>query len=368
MPSTIVDERLKRLSVLMSDVKKLPLASILVITKNDKDAIKRNLQSIFRQSYRNVEVVIVDSSDDDSPLDIKRYIKNYNASNFDVKYIHTEARGVGAARNTALKLSSGEYVFFVDADCYIPKDYVKRVVEIFSRDNKILSINIPIRQHPKDNGIFARTIHLYEHARYHTMRARASVCNHFEFWVCRKKVFEKVGLFNENLEAGEDTEWILRSKKFYQKLREDGYKAVTSNIEMYEEKRAWSFRQYWRKSVWYGEAFANLDYIKAQSVTSIIEIILMFIQVTYPLSIVLFLLNFNITYLFIAHTLGFVTPTIYIVYKARSKEKKGTLLLIPLLIFYKSVFLLLGAFRKVLNDVKNLVTTASGQTLATERE
>lgn len=340
------------------------LASILVITRNDKDVINRNLQSVFCQSYQNVEVVIVDSSDDDPSLEIKRCIKNYNTRNFDVKYVHTEARGVGAARNTALKLSSGEYVFFVDADCYIPKDYVKRSVKIFSRNNRILSINITIKQYSKDNGIFARVLNFYENARYNITKP---TCDHFEFWVCRKKVFEKVGLFDENLEAGEDIEWILRSKKIYPQLEKEECKAVTLDIEMYEEKRAWSFRQYWQKSLWYGGAFANLNYIKVNLVTSMVEIILMLIQVTYPLSMVLFLLNFCTTSLFIIHTIGFFAPTVYVIYRTGGKCKKSTVLLIPLLIFYKSCFLLLGAFLKIFKNAKNLVTSSSGQILTPER-
>jgi len=335
----------------------MPLVSILVVTKNDKIVIKRNLKSIFRQSYRNVEVVIVDSSDDDSPLHIKRCIKNYNTRNFHVKYLHTEARGVGAARNTALKMSSGEYIFYVDADCYIPKDYVKRATEIFSRDNKILSINITIRQYPKDSGIFARTIYVYEQARYHTT---PPLCDRFNFWACRKRIFEKIGLFNENLEAGEDTEWVLRSKKFYQKLGEDGYKTVISNIEMYEEKRGWSFREYWRRAIWYGGELANLDYIKAKLVISVIEIIFMFIQVSFPLLVVFFLLGFHISYLIIIHTIGFITPTLYIIYQVRRKEKKRTLFLIPVVIFYKSVFSLLGAFCRIVKEAKNFITIAKG--------
>jgi len=330
------------------------LASILIVTRNDEDIIERNLQSVFNQTYPNIEIVIVDSSDVGSPSTTKRCIRDYNFRSFKVKYAHTNARGVGAARNEALRLSSGKYIFFVDADCHVPKDYVKQAMEIFSRDDKLLSINIRIEYYPSDKGMFARSVYLYEQTRYHYKQRTLSPSENFEYWVCKKEVFDRVGLFDDNLEAGEDTEWISRSKKFYQQLREEGYKAVTSDITMCEDKQGWSFRDYWRKSMWYGGKFADLDYLKHNLIRSVIEIIFMLTQVMYPVTLIFFLLlNSHTNYLFVMHTFVFFAPTLYILCRAAIRKIVSiTFLLTPLLIFYKSVFLILGALGKAYKNIR----------------
>jgi glycosyltransferase involved in cell wall biosynthesis len=323
------------------------LASILVVVRNNKDAIVRCLQSIFHQSYGNIEVVIVDGSDDDSPLVIRRCIEKCNTRGFKVKYVHAKARGVGAARNTALESSSGKYIFFVDADCYVPRDYVEHAMEIFFQDEKILSINVRNAYFPSEKGIFAKTIHLHERAR----RAPLS-SEHFEHWICRRKVFDLVGLFDDSAEAWDDVEWRLRSEKLFQDLKQQGYKAVMApDLVMNEEKQGWTVRKYWKKSMWYGGKYANLDYLRADLLTNSVELFLIASQVTYPASLVFHFLSFRLSYLFVLHTLVFVAPTLFTAYRAaRRKIVSPVLLVTPFLIFYKSIFLLPGALCKAFKD------------------
>jgi len=322
------------------------LASVLVVTKNNKDIIDRNLRSIFYQSYDNIEVVIIDSSDDESEQIIKQCIRNVNKKNFDVKYVHTKPKGVGAARNMAILACSGDYIIFLDADCYLPEDYVARAMELFLQDDKILTINITIKHDSKEKGLFARVLYLYDRAR---MRALGSSSkeDYFNFLTCRKQVFDLVGFFDDGLEAGEDLEWIARSEKCYKRSKSKGYKSVASDIVMFEEKGAWSLSQYWRKCLWYGGAFADFDYLKT-GILPMAELFLMFTQVTYPVSLLLLLLHTLSYTFFIAHTLIFLAPTFYIIYKVcKQKNPSSILALIPLLIFYKSFFLLLGAMSKL---------------------
>ncbi len=92
------------------------LISFIVPVYNGEQYIERCLDSICRQTYTNIEIVVVDDGSTDKTLDI---IKKYAASDNRVKYFTKGNSGVSATRNFALRKMQGEYVFFVDADDWV---------------------------------------------------------------------------------------------------------------------------------------------------------------------------------------------------------------------------------------------------------
>ncbi|MBT9239616.1 glycosyltransferase family 2 protein [Vibrio splendidus] len=98
-----------------------PLVSIIVPAYNVDDYIEKCICSILVQSYKNIELIIVnDGSTDDSESTITRTIKDDERA----KLINIKNSGVSVARNTGIKESSGDYVIFIDGDDYISSDYV----------------------------------------------------------------------------------------------------------------------------------------------------------------------------------------------------------------------------------------------------
>jgi glycosyltransferase involved in cell wall biosynthesis len=324
----------------------MDLASILLVTKNNRQTIERCLSSIFRQSYRNIEVVIVDSSDDGSSSLIEKSIENDNKGSFDVKHIYAEAKGVGNARNTAISQSSGKYLFFIDADFYVDEDYVKRAVEIFSEDNKILSINFRKEFYPSEHGLFPEAIFLFDKA-----RKPMNPNGLFEYWICQRKIFDIVGFFKNSLEALEDTEWEARANRVLKNLsvKEEYKVAIAPDIVSHEQKQCWSVSEYWRKSIWYGTAFADSNFFRETIKTSMFEIFFMLTQISLP-----FIISYSILidlpgFVIFVLVFIFFLPTLFIAIRAvKRKIVTRSIILIPFLIFYKSLFLLAGTFLKLL--------------------
>lgn len=90
-----------------------PLVTVIIPAYNAEKTIGETLESVFRQSYPSVEVIVVDDgSTDNTPALVENYAKTY----MNIRYIRQENSGVAAARNTGIRASKGEYVAPLDAD------------------------------------------------------------------------------------------------------------------------------------------------------------------------------------------------------------------------------------------------------------
>jgi len=97
-----------------------PLITIIIPCYNGEKHIHETLDSINIQSFKNYEVIVInDGSTDNS----KSIIENY--TNFEIRYVFQENKGVSNARNSGLKLSKGKYITFLDADDILSEDFLK---------------------------------------------------------------------------------------------------------------------------------------------------------------------------------------------------------------------------------------------------
>lgn len=98
---------------------KEPLISIIVPVYNVEKYLDQCIKSIVNQTYKNLEIILVDDgSSDNSPHICDEWAKKDNR----IKVIHKENSGVSAARNVGLDKAAGEYIGFIDSDDYIEKD------------------------------------------------------------------------------------------------------------------------------------------------------------------------------------------------------------------------------------------------------
>ena len=98
------------------------LISVIVPVYNVKAYLERCVNSILKQSYENLEVILVD---DGSTDDSKNICDSFAASDGRVRVIHQSNKGVATARNTGINNSNGEFICFVDSDDYIHPDFVR---------------------------------------------------------------------------------------------------------------------------------------------------------------------------------------------------------------------------------------------------
>lgn len=97
--------------------------SIIIALYNTENYIEKCIESVIHQTYKNIEIVIVDDgSTDDSLLKCKKY-----TSDIRIKLIHKDNGGLSTARQIGFENSTGAYVCFIDADDYLQSEYVEKM-------------------------------------------------------------------------------------------------------------------------------------------------------------------------------------------------------------------------------------------------
>lgn len=103
-----------------------PKVSIIVPVYNAEKYLDRCINSLRNQTLKEIEIIFVDDSSTDSSLEI---CNKAAAEDLRIKVIHKANEGAGAARNTALKIITGEYVGFVDSDDFVDINMFKFLYE-----------------------------------------------------------------------------------------------------------------------------------------------------------------------------------------------------------------------------------------------
>ncbi len=104
-----------------------PLISVIVPVYNTAPYLKRCINSILNQTYKELEIICVDDgSVDQSP----KILDEFADLDDRIKVYHVENQGVSSARNKALMAATGSYIGFVDSDDYLSVDYYEELVNV----------------------------------------------------------------------------------------------------------------------------------------------------------------------------------------------------------------------------------------------
>lgn len=111
--------------------------SVIVPIYNVEKYLDRCIQSIINQTYRNLEIILVDDGSTDNCSNIcDKYAKRDDR----IKVIHKKNGGLADARNKGLEIITGEYVGFIDSDDYIDKDMYEYLYSLIQKNNADISI------------------------------------------------------------------------------------------------------------------------------------------------------------------------------------------------------------------------------------
>jgi glycosyltransferase involved in cell wall biosynthesis len=184
------------------------LISVNITTHNRAHLLPRCIDSILAQSYKNIELVVVDDFSSDDTLEV---IKKYQEKDDRIEYYRHEVnKGNANSRNTALEKCNGYYVAFMDDDDeWIDIDKLKKQIEIFQNSNnsRLAIVCSGIVRHQKDGN------EIKEQA-CHPRNIKNVVLKggliHNSTVLTKRNIMKDVGGFDLNVERGVDSEFFRR--------------------------------------------------------------------------------------------------------------------------------------------------------------
>lgn len=125
------------------------LISIVIPVYNAEKYLSRCLESILSQTYKNIEVIIVNDGSTDKSQQI---IKTYQKKSKKVRVFNQGNVGVSKARNLGIKYCKGDYILFLDSDDWIDEDYIEKSID-FLKDNKVDLLLLPYIREYKNKSV-----------------------------------------------------------------------------------------------------------------------------------------------------------------------------------------------------------------------
>lgn len=180
------------------------LFSIIIPTLNEEKYLPKLLDDLVNQQKKNFEVIIVDGKSDDGTKEKAESFAKY----FPLQFFTVDKRNVSYQRNFGAQKASGEYVVFLDADTRIPKDFTFVLQHAcINRRYQLVLPTISWDDKSRKGKILMGIVKSFIRASQVYGRPLATGGN-FAF---SRKLFEKLGGFNEHIFISEDHDIIRRA-------------------------------------------------------------------------------------------------------------------------------------------------------------
>lgn len=190
------------------------LVSIIIPAYNEEKKISECLESLLSQTYKNIEIIVVNDGSKDSTLKIlKEYEKKYK----NIKALSKSNGGISSARNLGVKYSNGEYISFVDGNDIVTEDFIESLVTNLIKHDAQISV-CAVTNNNIDNKI--TVLNHKESCEY--LLNNPNYCGYSFNKLFIKKIMDKVAIkkdkyFFENVRYAEDLDFNSRYYEYVKK-------------------------------------------------------------------------------------------------------------------------------------------------------
>ena len=205
-------------------MKEESLVSVIVPVYNAEKYIEQCIDSIISQTYKNIELILVDDGSTDLSSEI---CKKYSKENEKVIYIKKKNTGVSDTRNIGIECARGKFLIFIDADDFVEERYIETLI-INYEPNTIVSLNYKIycnNNFIDTQDIFIKSISYEEILAYIIGGNRGNFFLGYMYRAVWGKIFEsniikqKKIKFNNKLKIGEDSVFLIEYFKFIKNIK-----------------------------------------------------------------------------------------------------------------------------------------------------
>jgi glycosyltransferase involved in cell wall biosynthesis len=177
--------------------------SICIPTLNEEKYVGGILSCLTKQTFKDFEVIVVDGKSTDKTKGVVLGFKD----KLDIKFMQCPKRGVSCQRNYAAKKAKNEYIIFFDADVQIDNDFIEKIREYLEKNDIdiLTSWNKPLSTRIDDELLF-----LFNNFFALELIKKISPGAIGVFICVKRKSFEKIGGFRENINYAEDYDLVKR--------------------------------------------------------------------------------------------------------------------------------------------------------------
>lgn len=182
----------------------IPLVSIIIPVYNHANYILRCIESALKQSWPNIEVIVVDDASPES--EVKHILDSLKHPRLQILQ-NDRNMGICATQNRALMASRGEVIAFLDCDDYLAEAAIETCMRTW-HDNTVYLHSGRINIDENDREINRINFVSLPRADYFSENLQAMYATHLK--LIRRDAFAKVGLFDERFDSAQDYEMLMR--------------------------------------------------------------------------------------------------------------------------------------------------------------
>jgi cellulose synthase/poly-beta-1,6-N-acetylglucosamine synthase-like glycosyltransferase len=320
--------------------------SIIIPCRNEENFIENCINSLYTQSYESskFEIIIVDGLSNDRTVNILERLK---VSYKNLRVLTNEKKHTPHALNMGIKNANGKYILILGAHSEYDRDYILNCVEVMETHPEVDCSGGPITQKGKNFFGKAGAIAMSSIIGVGNVNHRQPDYEGYAEMACfpmfRKKIFEEIGLYDENLINNQDDELCFRLNK---KERKVYLTRKAKSIYYVRETFKSLFKQYYNYGYW------RIAVLKKHK-----------IPISYrqqiPFLFYIFIIIFFITGLIIKNvTISFFLPISYLMilflfaFSKIMKEKLTVIIIIPIAIMIIHFSYALGFLIGLINRKK----------------
>lgn len=192
--------------------------SVVIPLYNGARSIEKTLDTVLAQTYKNYEIILVN---DDSPDNVGIVVKKYIATHPGVEFVYVEQKnkGLGGARNTAIRHSSGDVIAILDQDDLWYPNKLERVTKFYkeNQDVSIMSHDLNIQKNGEIIGVLPSGPLSDNMHRALLFRGNCLATPAVTF---KKALIEDIGSFSENTEKYH----LIEDYELWMRIARAGYR------------------------------------------------------------------------------------------------------------------------------------------------
>lgn len=212
--------------------------SIIIPVYNCEKYLTDCFNSVEKQTYKNIEVIIVNDGSKDNGIEI---IKKYLRKNKNWKLIDQKNQGLSMSRNNGFDISTGKYIFFLDSDDEIPNNAIEKLVESAEKNNSDIVIGNMINynskgKYPNYTTKYIKNMNNINYKNFPKLTSfihaagklykRDSIKNvKFISGVKHEDNYFNLSLYLKNLNIS-----MIKDDVYYHRIREGNDKSITQNL------------------------------------------------------------------------------------------------------------------------------------------